>query len=50
MIMMLLWSVKPVNRFAYPRGEGKAHEEQQGPYVHVLATVKKVHFDEDIIR
>ena len=41
------FTVNPVNKFGFPRGEGKTPEEQQGPYVYVLAVVKKVHFDED---
>jgi hypothetical protein len=41
------FTVSPVNIHGYPPGEGKAEEERQGPYVFVLATVKKVHFDED---
>ena len=42
------FTVNPVNKWGYPRGEGKTAEEQLGPYVYVLATVKKVHFDEDL--
>jgi hypothetical protein len=42
------FTVIPVNKYGYPRGEGKSHEEQQGPFVYVLATVQKVHFDEDL--
>lgn len=42
------FTVNPVNKFGYPRGEGKSSAEQRGPYVYVLATVKKVHFDEDL--
>jgi hypothetical protein len=42
------FTVNPVNKFGYPRGEGKTSEEQHGPYVYVLALVKKVHFDEDL--
>jgi hypothetical protein len=41
------FTVSPVNIHGYPPGEGKTEEERQGPYVFVLATVKKVHFDED---
>ena len=41
------FTVAPVNIHGYPPGEGKTEEERQGPYVFVLATVKKVHFDED---
>ena len=36
-----------VNRYGYPPGEGFTPEEQRGPYVYVLATVTKVHFEED---
>lgn len=36
-----------VNRCGYPPGEGITPEEQRGPYVYVLATVTKVHFEED---
>jgi hypothetical protein len=36
-----------VNRYGYPPGEGITPEEQRGPYVYVLATVTKVHFEED---
>jgi hypothetical protein len=36
-----------VNRYGYPVGGGNNVEEQKGPYVYVLATVKKVHFEED---
>lgn len=42
------FTINPVNKFGFPRGEGKTSEEQQGPYVYVLATVKNVHFDEDL--
>jgi len=42
------FTVQPVNKFGYPRGQGGNFEEQQGPFVYVLATVQKVHFDEDI--
>jgi hypothetical protein len=42
------FSINPVNKFGYPRGEGKLPFEQQEPYVYVLVTVKKVHFDEDL--
>lgn len=41
------FTVSPVNIHGYPPGEGKTEAERQGPYVFVLATVKKVHFDED---
>jgi hypothetical protein len=43
-----VFTVNPVNKWGYPRGEGTTAEEQQGPYVYVLAIVKKVHFDEDV--
>lgn len=36
-----------VNRYGFPAGQGYTPEEQRGPYMYVLATVKKVHFDED---
>jgi hypothetical protein len=36
-----------VNRCGYPSGGGVTPEEQRGPYIYVLATVKKVHFEED---
>ena len=36
-----------VNRYGYPPGGGLTPEEQRGPYVYVLATVQKVHFEED---
>ena len=36
-----------VNRYGYPAGGGLTSEETRGPYTYVLATVKKVHFDED---
>jgi hypothetical protein len=39
--------VNLVNRYGYPPGEGITPEEQRGPYVYVLATVTKVHFEED---
>ena len=35
-----------VNRYGFPPGEGDTPEEQRGPYVFVLATVKMIHFDE----
>ena len=37
----------PVNRYGFPAGGGITLEETRGPYTFVLATVKKVHFDED---
>jgi hypothetical protein len=41
------FTVNPVNRLGYPAGEGKTQEEQSGPWVYVLATIRRVHFDED---
>ena len=35
-----------VNRFGYPPGEGSTEEEKRGPYMYVLAKVKRVHFEE----
>jgi len=40
-------STNPVNKYGYPRGHGRTIEEQRGPYLYVLAKVKKVHFEED---
>jgi hypothetical protein len=37
----------PVNKYGYPAGGGLTSEEMNGPYIYVLATVKKVHFEED---
>jgi hypothetical protein len=42
------FTVVPVNTYGYPSGEGHRPAEQQGPYVYVMATVKRVHFDEDV--
>ena len=42
------FTVAPVNKHGFPSGEGKSHAEQQGPFVYVMATVKRVHFDEDV--
>jgi len=42
------FTVLPVNKFGFPPGEGHCTAEQQGPYVYVMATVKRVHFDEDV--
>lgn len=35
-----------VNKHGFPPGEGQSPEERSGPYIYVLATVKKVHFEE----
>lgn len=35
-----------VNKYGFPPGEGDKPEERKGPYKYVLATVKKVHFEE----
>jgi hypothetical protein len=35
-----------VNRHGFPPGEGATPEEQRGPYIYVLCTVKEVHFEE----
>eukprot|EP00547_Thalassionema_nitzschioides_P007024 CAMPEP_0194206706 /NCGR_PEP_ID=MMETSP0156-20130528/5658_1 /TAXON_ID=33649 /ORGANISM="Thalassionema nitzschioides, Strain L26-B" /LENGTH=1220 /DNA_ID=CAMNT_0038933299 /DNA_START=87 /DNA_END=3746 /DNA_ORIENTATION=- len=37
-----------VNKHGFPAGEGNTPEEQRGPYHYVLATVKKIHFGENI--
>lgn len=42
------FTVVPVNKYGFPSGEGHRPAEQQGPYVYVMATVKRVHFDEDV--
>ncbi len=42
------FTVKPVNKFGFPPGEGNTSREQEGPYVFVMALVKRVHFDEDV--
>lgn len=42
------FTVVPVNQYGFPPGEGHRPAEQQGPYVYVMATVKRVHFDEDV--
>ena len=39
--------LNPVNKYGYPPGKGTMEEERRPPYVYVLATVKKVHFEED---
>ncbi len=41
------FTVAPVNRCGFPQGEGRTEEERGGPYTFVLATVTRVHFDED---
>ena len=38
----------PVNKYGFPYGEGKTPEEQKGPHLYVLATVKRVHFGENL--
>jgi len=40
-------TVAPVNKHGYPEGEGKTDLHRQGPFIYVLATVKKIHFKED---
>lgn len=35
-----------VNRYGFPPGEGATPDEQRGPYIYVIATVKEVHFEE----
>lgn len=42
------FTVMPVNKYGFPSGEGHRPAEQQGPYVYVMATVIRVHFDEDV--
>ena len=42
------FTVMPVNKYGFPPGEGDRSEEQEGPYVFVMAIVKRVHFDEDV--
>eukprot|EP00523_Entomoneis_sp_CCMP467_P008375 CAMPEP_0168730186 /NCGR_PEP_ID=MMETSP0724-20121128/6603_1 /TAXON_ID=265536 /ORGANISM="Amphiprora sp., Strain CCMP467" /LENGTH=1375 /DNA_ID=CAMNT_0008777121 /DNA_START=24 /DNA_END=4148 /DNA_ORIENTATION=- len=39
------WSTL-VNRHGFPPGEGATPEEQRGPYIYAMATVKQVHFEE----
>jgi hypothetical protein len=39
--------VAPVNKLGFPVGKGDTDEERKGPYVYVLSTVRKVHFEED---
>lgn len=38
---------RAVNEYGFPAGEGATPEEQNGPYLYVLAKVKKVHFGEN---
>jgi hypothetical protein len=38
--------VSLVNKLGYPYGAGTTEEEKRGPYVYVLAKVKRVHFEE----
>ncbi len=40
-------TVAPVNKYGYPKNEGKTAEQRQGPYIYVLGTVKHIHFRED---
>jgi hypothetical protein len=42
------FTVAPVNKFGFQPGEGKSQAEQEGPFVYVLATVRRVHFNEDV--
>ena len=42
------FTINPVNKYGFPPGEGKKPQEQQGPYVYVLSTIRKLHFDEDV--
>ena len=39
-------TIEPVNKYGYPKGKGYNELQKKGPHVYVLATVKKVHFDE----
>ena len=39
-------TIEPVNKYGYPKGKGYNEHQKKGPHVYVLATVKKVHFDE----
>jgi len=41
------FTVAPVNKLGFPQSEGRTDEEKAGPYLFVLATVNRVHFDED---
>ena len=38
-----------VNRHGYPPGGGTTSDEQRGPYIHVLGTVKTVHYEENAV-
>ena len=38
-----------VNRFGFPSGGGSTSEEQRGPYIYVLGTVKTVHYEENAV-
>ena len=42
------FTIAPVNKYGFQPGEGKGNEEQEGPFVYVMATVRRVHFNEDI--
>ena len=35
-----------VNKYGYPPGDGVTPDEQRGPYMFVLGTIKRVHFEE----
>lgn len=41
------FTIYPVNMYGYSVGAGVSEAEKKGPYSFVLATVTKVHFDED---
>ena len=36
-----------VNRHGFPEGGGDTAEEQKGPYIYVLATVRRIHYGEN---
>eukprot|EP00934_Nitzschia_sp_Nitz4_P000094 Nitzschia sp. Nitz4//scaffold89_size161592//92699//96967//NITZ4_002385-RA/size161592-snap-gene-0.176-mRNA-1//-1//CDS//3329559637//94//frame0 len=38
-----------VNRHGFPPGAGFTSEEQRGPYIYVLGTVKTVHYEENAV-
>ena len=38
-----------VNRFGFPPGGGATSEEQRGPYIYILGTVKTVHYEENAV-